>query len=256
MPQSLAIGILVLGAVMLLLALAGGSFKIFGSEMPTAVNRSARVIAFGIGVVLVGVFPVPLPARPGARKRSRIWRSAPPGPSRQPDKAATEPAGRAGVLAAAPKETLNDPSAVRVFGREGTDFGVPPRNAIQENVAAPTPLTIPGARTISTGELYSAGTSRPSLPARRCVGVAARRPPGGEALSRRGHADRPPPIWPSCSRRTRAAIRPFRWSSIAPVPSAGKSYNAALRARDAGYTNVYWYRGGLELWSVAGLPLS
>src|SRR5262249_33784720 len=33
------------------------------------------------------------------------------------------------------------------------------------------------------------------------------------------------------------------------------SYNAALRAIGAGYTNVMWYRGGIESWQAAGLPL-
>jgi PQQ-dependent catabolism-associated CXXCW motif protein len=37
-------------------------------------------------------------------------------------------------------------------------------------------------------------------------------------------------------------------------PQCWESYNAALRARDGGYTNVYWYRGGLEAWAQAGLP--
>jgi hypothetical protein len=32
------------------------------------------------------------------------------------------------------------------------------------------------------------------------------------------------------------------------------SYNVALRLRHAGYTNVYWYRGGREAWEVAGKP--
>lgn len=32
------------------------------------------------------------------------------------------------------------------------------------------------------------------------------------------------------------------------------SYNAALRAIKAGYTNVLWYRGGVEAWKAAGLP--
>ncbi len=32
------------------------------------------------------------------------------------------------------------------------------------------------------------------------------------------------------------------------------SYNAALRAIHAGYTNVLWYRGGIEAWKLAGLP--
>src|SRR5262249_46664382 len=32
------------------------------------------------------------------------------------------------------------------------------------------------------------------------------------------------------------------------------SYNAALRAINAGYSNVLWYRGGIEAWKQAGLP--
>jgi PQQ-dependent catabolism-associated CXXCW motif protein len=30
------------------------------------------------------------------------------------------------------------------------------------------------------------------------------------------------------------------------------SYNASLRAINLGYTNVLWYRGGLEAWKAAG----
>lgn len=33
------------------------------------------------------------------------------------------------------------------------------------------------------------------------------------------------------------------------------SYNAALRAIHLGYRNVHWYRGGMEAWQRAGLPL-
>jgi rhodanese-related sulfurtransferase len=33
--------------------------------------------------------------------------------------------------------------------------------------------------------------------------------------------------------------------------SCWESYNAALRAIHAGFTNVYWYRGGLEAWAAA-----
>jgi len=32
------------------------------------------------------------------------------------------------------------------------------------------------------------------------------------------------------------------------------SYNAALRAINMGYTQVLWYRGGIEAWKTAGLP--
>lgn len=34
------------------------------------------------------------------------------------------------------------------------------------------------------------------------------------------------------------------------------SYNAALRATRLGYTNVLWYRGGIEAWQQAGGPLA
>jgi PQQ-dependent catabolism-associated CXXCW motif protein len=33
------------------------------------------------------------------------------------------------------------------------------------------------------------------------------------------------------------------------------SYNAALRAVSLGYTDVYWYRGGIFAWFDAELPL-
>lgn len=32
------------------------------------------------------------------------------------------------------------------------------------------------------------------------------------------------------------------------------SYNASLRAIKAGYTNVLWYRGGIEAWKAGGMP--
>ncbi|MDI4635170.1 hypothetical protein J7U46_19060 [Pelomonas sp. V22] len=33
------------------------------------------------------------------------------------------------------------------------------------------------------------------------------------------------------------------------------SWNAALRLKQAGYEHVYWYRGGVDAWHAAGLPL-
>ncbi len=39
-------------------------------------------------------------------------------------------------------------------------------------------------------------------------------------------------------------------------PQCWMSYNAALRAVRLGYTNVAWYRGGLEAWQHAGLSFA
>lgn len=38
-------------------------------------------------------------------------------------------------------------------------------------------------------------------------------------------------------------------------PDCWMSYNAAVRAVRLGYRNVLWYRGGIEAWRNAGLPL-
>lgn len=38
-------------------------------------------------------------------------------------------------------------------------------------------------------------------------------------------------------------------------PKCGRSGDAAQKAIDAGYTNIYWFRGGWEAWSEAGLPV-
>jgi PQQ-dependent catabolism-associated CXXCW motif protein len=38
-------------------------------------------------------------------------------------------------------------------------------------------------------------------------------------------------------------------------PQCWMSYNAALRAINLGYTNVLWYRGGIESWKQAGMPV-
>ena len=253
MPQSVAIGILVLGAVMLLLALVSGSFKIFGSEIPTVANRTARVIAFAIGVVLVGFSLMHFQADPGPKPQPSPHAADAGG---QRDEAVAGQAGGAdadaGVLP--PKDILNDPSAVRVVGREAQDFGVAPRNTIEENVGTYTPLTIPGARTITTGELYNAGTQgrrfllvdvldqpHAGLPsARRYPGVGMPTPSTdlAQLLEKDTGGDKAYPVVFYCQ-----------------GPQCWESYNAALRARDAGYSNVYWYRGGLEAWSQAGLQL-
>lgn len=38
-------------------------------------------------------------------------------------------------------------------------------------------------------------------------------------------------------------------------PMCWMSYNRALRAIASGYQNVYWYRGELQAWQMAGLPM-
>jgi hypothetical protein len=50
MPQSLAMGAFVLGAVLLLISLLSGGFKIFGAEVSGTTGIIGRLVAFVIGI--------------------------------------------------------------------------------------------------------------------------------------------------------------------------------------------------------------
>jgi len=54
MPQNLTLAAFVFGAVLILLALSAGSFKIFGAEMSGASGRWSRIAAGVAGVALIG----------------------------------------------------------------------------------------------------------------------------------------------------------------------------------------------------------
>jgi hypothetical protein len=53
MPQSILIAIFVLGAVLILIAIVGGKFKIFGSEVSGTVGRAGRAVSAVTGTVLI-----------------------------------------------------------------------------------------------------------------------------------------------------------------------------------------------------------
>lgn len=53
MPQSITIAAFVFGAVLLLIALLGGSFKIFGAEVSGSAGKAGRTVAGLAGLVLV-----------------------------------------------------------------------------------------------------------------------------------------------------------------------------------------------------------
>ena len=58
MPQSITIAAFVFGAVLLLIALVGGGFKIFGAEVSGSAGKVARSVAGlgGLALLCVGLF--------------------------------------------------------------------------------------------------------------------------------------------------------------------------------------------------------
>ena len=54
MPQSLAVGLFVLGGVLLLVAISGGHFKIFGAEVSDSVpSGPMRLLAGALGICFI-----------------------------------------------------------------------------------------------------------------------------------------------------------------------------------------------------------
>jgi PQQ-dependent catabolism-associated CXXCW motif protein len=144
---------------------------------------------------------------------------------------------------------------------EDRDWGVAPQSALRPSpYTAPTPLEVPGARLVRTDELrrFLGGAGNPLL-----IDVAS-----GE-----GHMTLAGALWwPGAGRgenfldatQRDLAIRLAQATAgdkAAPLAffcvnaQCWLSYNASLRAVALGYTRVLWYRGGLEAWRQAGLPL-
>lgn len=54
MPENIAVAAFVVGAVMLLISIVGGKFKIFGAEVSTMAGTTGRVLAGVLGTMLIG----------------------------------------------------------------------------------------------------------------------------------------------------------------------------------------------------------
>ena len=153
-------------------------------------------------------------------------------------------------------------TGVERFADEDRDWGVAPASTLrQPPYHAPTPLEIPGATVVHTREL------------RAMMGGAA--PPILiDVLSGEGHETLAGAVWLGGAGRgegfgdalqadlARILSRIAAGDMSRPLVffCAGAecwlSYNAALRAVAAGHKRVYWYRGGIDAWTEARLPLA
>jgi len=145
------------------------------------------------------------------------------------------------------------------FADEERDWKLAPtREYRKADYHAPTPREVPGARTVRTAELRKmmeastkpwlidvlGGGLHPTLAgAFWLIGSGAGDFDAAEqkrfvaALGKFAAGDKNAPFVFFCS-------------SV----QCWLSYNAALRAVNAGYTNVMWYRGGIDSWRAAGFP--
>lgn len=145
-----------------------------------------------------------------------------------------------------------------MYGDEDRDWNVAPTARLRTaDYHAPTPREIPGGKVITTYEL-SRMLAQPERPFVIDVlgGSPHRTVAGAFWMAGAGAGD----MSPEEAGRFDKAIAGFAGGDKGRTivffcvdSECWLSYNAALRAIAAGYTNVMWYRGGVAAWRRAGL---
>jgi PQQ-dependent catabolism-associated CXXCW motif protein len=143
---------------------------------------------------------------------------------------------------------------------ERQDYGVPPTSQLHSGeMHSPTPASIPGGQVITTKglvELLQGGQ----------VPVLTLDVLGGSEMIRNAQHAVPAAQAGSFNDQTQQQFGQYLEQATGgnkqyPIvlyclsPHCWMSYNASLRAIALGYTNVLWYRGGIEAWKQAGLPV-
>jgi PQQ-dependent catabolism-associated CXXCW motif protein len=140
---------------------------------------------------------------------------------------------------------------------ERQDLGVPPTDRLHAGpMHGPTPAQIPGGQVITTQGLLALIEGR-QVPFVLLDVLGAEETIPGSALAVPAHQPG------GFDDQVQQEFGAFLSQATAGSPEmplvlyclsihCWMSYNAALRAINLGYTNVLWYRGGLEAWKAAG----
>jgi PQQ-dependent catabolism-associated CXXCW motif protein len=147
----------------------------------------------------------------------------------------------------------------KTYGNEDRDWGIaPPADYRKAEYHAPTPKEVPGAKVVLTEEL-KAMLDKDQKP--YVIDVLG----GGLHQTVRGS------FWlAGAGAGDMSADEQKRFASVMSKFAGGDkarpivffcsdsqcwlSYNAVVRAVKAGYTNIMWYRGGIQSWLDAALP--
>lgn len=148
------------------------------------------------------------------------------------------------------------------YADESTDWGVKSRNDfVSSNYHSETPLTVPGAKTITTVELKKMLDSQnPPLVFDVLGGDVQKRFVVPDAIL----------LGSTAGIGILSQAEKERFSKMLSTATGGDknkpvvfyclsshcwlSYNASLRAVGEGYQNVLWYRGGFDAWKAAKYP--
>ena len=146
------------------------------------------------------------------------------------------------------------------YADELTDMGVREKAELETNVGSPTPMTVPGGVRLTTVQVRDLLMSDPSALA---IDVLLDQHPGTIQGARYlPNAGQPGHFQDAVQAQTVQALQSLTQGRrdqplifFCAGSACWESYNAVLRARQAGYTKLYWYRGGLASWHAAGMPM-
>jgi PQQ-dependent catabolism-associated CXXCW motif protein len=164
------------------------------------------------------------------------------------------------ALAALPTELSK-----KAYADEDSDMGVVVPQTLREGseIHAPTPSTMPsGSKIISTLELVKLFKSEPKLVVLDSNHAnAAKKPtlPKANWLHGSGWAETKfNKTIDTNFAKVMAGIAPNKNTPIVSYCSNWEcwlSWNTTMRLSALGYTNLYWYRGGIDAWRAAKLPV-
>lgn len=162
-------------------------------------------------------------------------------------------------VANGPDAFRQDQAQTAEYAGELRDMGIQAKDTLESNVGSPTPLTVPGAQRLTTLEVRAIAASDRNVllvdvladPHQQTIQGAHYLPAAGQPGNFNDGAQQAT-VRALGTLTQNARERPLVF--FCAGSACWESYNAVLRARAAGYTRLYWYRGGLASWSAAGLP--
>ena len=139
------------------------------------------------------------------------------------------------------------------------DHGVQPTQQLHAGAMhGPTPTSIPGGRVTTTAELFQLVMSGQPYALFDVLGGNQMLPgaiPAVNAAQPGSFNDQTQQGFGQFLQQLTGGNQDAALVFYCASSQCWMSYNAALRAINLGYRNVLWYRGGIEAWSYAGLPM-
>jgi adenylate cyclase len=151
-------------------------------------------------------------------------------------------------------------AGLRDHADEDAESGVAPDSVLQTDLVARTPTSVPGAMTIRTAELVSLLSRLKPIIIDVALDSWGRSIPDAVGLQGTGHGTSfSEKVQNRFSRKMHTLTKGDLSAPIVVFCVNSErftGYNLALRLVALGYTQVYWYRGGVEAWQVNDLPES